>query len=228
MIDNLEVDAGISYLDNEPMGRVTTVPLYRGALPLRLRRHLALRGPQEVGWEEIAGEKLCLLTPDMQNRRIINQNFLDAGVTPKAKIESNSTVVLMAHVGRATGLTVLPAQMAAFLAAGKPLVIMPLRASRCATMPWASSRPTASRTPPSSPPSCARRGDVRPLESIEVFYRLTDQAILISISLTRNTGPVRSQEDPCPRAKPCPPRTEIRRDRGRASGARGPASADPP
>jgi DNA-binding transcriptional LysR family regulator len=26
MIDNLEVDAGISYLDNEPLGRVTTVP----------------------------------------------------------------------------------------------------------------------------------------------------------------------------------------------------------
>ena len=29
MIDNLQVDAGISYLDNEPLGRVTTVPLYR-------------------------------------------------------------------------------------------------------------------------------------------------------------------------------------------------------
>ena len=28
MIDDLEVDAGISYLDNEPLGRVSGVPLY--------------------------------------------------------------------------------------------------------------------------------------------------------------------------------------------------------
>lgn len=27
-IENLEIDAGITYLDNEPLGRVTTVPLY--------------------------------------------------------------------------------------------------------------------------------------------------------------------------------------------------------
>ncbi|MBV9235931.1 MAG: LysR family transcriptional regulator, partial [Xanthobacteraceae bacterium] len=27
-LDNLEVDAGLTYIDNEPLGRVTTVPLY--------------------------------------------------------------------------------------------------------------------------------------------------------------------------------------------------------
>jgi DNA-binding transcriptional LysR family regulator len=45
-----------------------------------------------------------------------------------AKIESNSTVVLMAHVGSGDWATVLPAQMAEFLAAGKPVRIIPLRA----------------------------------------------------------------------------------------------------
>ncbi len=29
MLDDLEIDAGISYLDNEPLGRVTTVPIFR-------------------------------------------------------------------------------------------------------------------------------------------------------------------------------------------------------
>jgi DNA-binding transcriptional LysR family regulator len=29
LLDNLEVDAGVTYLDNEPVGRVTQVPLYR-------------------------------------------------------------------------------------------------------------------------------------------------------------------------------------------------------
>ena len=29
LLDNLEIDAGITYLDNEPLGRVTAVPLYQ-------------------------------------------------------------------------------------------------------------------------------------------------------------------------------------------------------
>src|SRR6478672_13957392 len=29
LLDNLEIDAGITYLGNEPVGRVNTVPLYR-------------------------------------------------------------------------------------------------------------------------------------------------------------------------------------------------------
>ena len=28
LLENLEIDAGVSYLDNEPIGRVSTVPLY--------------------------------------------------------------------------------------------------------------------------------------------------------------------------------------------------------
>ena len=29
LLDNLEIDAGVTYLDNEPLGRVTAVPLYQ-------------------------------------------------------------------------------------------------------------------------------------------------------------------------------------------------------
>jgi hypothetical protein len=28
LLDNLEIDAGITYLGNEPLGRVTTLPFY--------------------------------------------------------------------------------------------------------------------------------------------------------------------------------------------------------
>ena len=28
LLDNLEIDAGITYLGNEPLGRVTAIPLY--------------------------------------------------------------------------------------------------------------------------------------------------------------------------------------------------------
>ncbi|MGI1663698.1 LysR family transcriptional regulator [Palleronia sp. KMU-117] len=126
MIDNLDVDAGISYLDNEPMGRVSTEPLYEERYMLVCGASSPFAGRASVGWNELGGQKLCLLTPDMQNRRIINKNFIDAGVVPEARIESNSTVVLVANVESGDWVTVLPEDIARFLAAGKDMEILPL------------------------------------------------------------------------------------------------------
>ena len=98
MLENLEVDAGISYLDNEPLGRVTTAPIYTEHYTLVCHADNPLALESEVTWADLSGERLCLLTPDMQNRRIINQCFMEADVTPEALVESNSTVVLAAHV----------------------------------------------------------------------------------------------------------------------------------
>lgn len=126
MIENLDVDAGISYLDNEPTGRVSTEQLYEERYMLVCRADSTFAGRSEVRWRELAGQKLCLLTPDMQNRRIINKNFESAGVVPEATVESNSTVVLVANVLEGDFLTVLPSDMARFLTGGKPLEIIPL------------------------------------------------------------------------------------------------------
>jgi DNA-binding transcriptional LysR family regulator len=117
MLENLEVDAGISYLDNEPLGRVTTAPIYTEHYTLVCHADNPLALESEVTWADLSGERLCLLTPDMQNRRIINQCFMEADVTPEALVESNSTVVLVAHVEERGWVTVLPSDMARFLAA---------------------------------------------------------------------------------------------------------------
>ena len=79
MIEDLEADAGISYLDNEPLGRVTAIPLYREEYRLVCGEGHALAGRDEVAWSDLGGVALCLLTPDNQNRRIINQNLHAAG-----------------------------------------------------------------------------------------------------------------------------------------------------
>ncbi|WP_264211196.1 LysR family transcriptional regulator [Leisingera thetidis] len=128
MIENFSVDAGISYLDNEPMGKVSSEPLYQEHYMLVCHRDSPFAGRETVGWAELDGQKLCLLTPDMQNRRIINKNFRDSGVSPEAWIESNSTIVLTANVEDGGWLTVLPADMARSLAVGKPLEIVPMTA----------------------------------------------------------------------------------------------------
>ena len=55
---------------------------------------------------------LCLLTPDMQNRRIIDELLRSAGGNPQPTLESNSVVVLFAHVRTGRWATVMPAKLA--------------------------------------------------------------------------------------------------------------------
>lgn len=126
MLDNLDVDAGITYLDNEPTGRVSTVALCRERYMLVCGAASRFAGRDRVDWHELAGESLCLLTPDNQNRRIIDSQFRAAGVTPDARIESNSTVVLVANVEDGPWLTVLPSDLAGFLTRGKDLRLVPM------------------------------------------------------------------------------------------------------
>ena len=129
MIEDFSVDAGISYLENEPMGKVSTAPLYRERFMVICHRDAPMAARDRVDWADLAGERLCLLTPDMQNRRIINRHFLAAGVSVEPGIEANSTVVLIANVEEGDWMTVLPADMARFLCAGKPLRMVPVGAA---------------------------------------------------------------------------------------------------
>lgn len=126
MIDDLEIDAGISYLDNEPLGKVSTVPLYDERYMLVCAASSDFADRAAVAWPELDGHRLCLLTSDMQNRRIINRNLANAGVTPQASVESGSTVVLVSHVVEGGWLTILPEDIARFLTEGKPMRLVPL------------------------------------------------------------------------------------------------------
>ena len=112
LLENLEADAGLTYLDNEPLGRVTAVPLYTEHYQLLT----AAGGPYDdrasVTWAEIARIPLCLLTPNMQNRRIIDQQLREAGGAAAPTLESNSMVVLMTHVRTLQWASVMPAILA--------------------------------------------------------------------------------------------------------------------
>src|SRR5213596_1953985 len=68
-LENLEIDAGVTYLDNEPLGRVNAIPLYREHYRLLTSSDAPLGNRDAVTWAEVAQVPLCLLTPDMQNRR---------------------------------------------------------------------------------------------------------------------------------------------------------------
>jgi DNA-binding transcriptional LysR family regulator len=127
MLENLEIDAGVTYLDNEPLGRVTSVPIYRERYTLVCAPGHILFERLDVGWAEVGVSPLCLLTPDMQNRRIIDENLAAAGVRVGPTVESNSTVVIVAHVVSGRWATILPTKLAEFHVRGKKLRIIPIR-----------------------------------------------------------------------------------------------------
>src|SRR5215475_15584322 len=53
LIENLEVDAGLTYLDNEPLGRVNSVPLYREEYRFLTSSSGALGTRDQVTWAEV-------------------------------------------------------------------------------------------------------------------------------------------------------------------------------
>jgi len=115
LLENLEVDAGLTYLDNEPLGRVQTVPLYSEEYRLLTSPDSPLGQRDQVTWAEVGKVPLCLLTPDMQNRRIVEELLRSAGAEVAPTMESNSIVVLFAHVRTGRWATIMPAKLAEVL-----------------------------------------------------------------------------------------------------------------
>jgi DNA-binding transcriptional LysR family regulator len=112
LLENLEIDAGLTYLDNEPLGRVTAIPLYRERYRLLVAADSFLGDREAVTWHEVAQVPLCLLTPDMQNRRIIDRALRSVAAEVTPTLTSNSLLVLYTHVKTGRWASVMPAKLA--------------------------------------------------------------------------------------------------------------------
>lgn len=125
-IERLELDAGITYLDNEPLGRVAQVPLYAEDYRLVLGADMPLADRASVTWAQVATLPLCLLTADMQNRRIVEQHLAEAGAPARPGVESNSIIVLVTHVMTGRWASVLPKKLADLFVTGGGLRAIPI------------------------------------------------------------------------------------------------------
>jgi DNA-binding transcriptional LysR family regulator len=72
----------------------------------------ALAGRESLGWAELSALPLALLTPDMQNRRLISQHMAEAGAEADPVLEANSVITLVTHVIEGGLATVLPSRLA--------------------------------------------------------------------------------------------------------------------
>ena len=126
MLENLEVDAGLSYIDNEPLGKMQSVPLYAEQYRLLTSADSPLGDRETVTWAEVGRIPLCLLTPDMQNRRIINRLLREAGGELEPTLESNSMIVLFSHVRTGRWASVMPEKLAETLGLTERLRSIPI------------------------------------------------------------------------------------------------------
>jgi DNA-binding transcriptional LysR family regulator len=126
LLGNYDIDVGITYLDNEPLGRVISVPLYSERYQLITAAGNALSDRTEVRWAEVAELPLCLLTPDMQNRRIIDLHLAEAGASARPTLESNSMIVLFSHIRTGKWSSIMPLNLAETFGFSEPIRAIPI------------------------------------------------------------------------------------------------------
>lgn len=126
LLGNFEIDAGITYLDNEPLGRVASVPLYSERYQLITAVGNVLSDRKQVTWSEVSHLPLCLLTPDMQNRRIIDQHLAEAGTRVRPTLESNSMIVLFSHIRTGKWSSIMPLNLAETFGFAEPIRAIPI------------------------------------------------------------------------------------------------------
>lgn len=125
-LESFDLHAGVTYLDNEPLTRVRTLPLYQERYVLLTRPDPALAGRTSVAWADVAELPLCLMVPEMQNRRIVDAAFAQAGVRPVPAVETDSLSALVSHAREGGLAAVAPDHLLRRLGAGNGLLALPL------------------------------------------------------------------------------------------------------
>lgn len=107
-LNDFDIDVGMTYVDGEPLGRVRVVPLYRERYFFLSPLDGPLAAQETVTWADAASCPLALLLPVMQNRRIIDGHFADAGAEASAVVETDTVSALYAHVSSMNLSSIIP------------------------------------------------------------------------------------------------------------------------
>jgi len=95
---DFEIDAGLTYLDDEALPGTRSVELYREQYVLVASGDAPVMNRPEVAWADAAGLELCVLTTTMRNRRILDANMAAEGIHYRPAVEADSVDALYAHL----------------------------------------------------------------------------------------------------------------------------------
>lgn len=127
-LDDFELHAGITYLDNEPLSHVRSQPLYQERYVLLTTKDPGGAAATSVSWAAAAEMQLCLLVSEMQNRRIVDAAFATAGAKPSPVVETDSIAALVNHVREGGLAAVAPDHLVTRLGLDSTVHAIPLEA----------------------------------------------------------------------------------------------------
>ncbi len=132
-LENLSLDMALGYTDRlkSRASKIATLAQYteryfllrRSAKSERTGLHMVAR---PVSWAAAAQLPLCLLTPEMHNRAIVDAAFIQVGVKVKPVIETNSILTLGLSVLVGEVCSILPGALVGVLQGYPELEAVPL------------------------------------------------------------------------------------------------------
>ncbi|HEY8128320.1 MAG TPA: LysR family transcriptional regulator [Hyphomicrobium sp.] len=125
-LDKFEIDAGLTYLDNEPLSHVRKKSLYRERYLFVTHVDGPLAQSDAVTWREAANENLCLLQESMQNRRVLNNLARSLGLSLNPTVTSDSFLAVCSHVCSGEWSSIIPHTFSYIFAGCKDLSLIEL------------------------------------------------------------------------------------------------------
>jgi len=131
-LEGLSLDLGLGYTERLPQIGLSLQVLPQYTEHYFLVRRCAEPGTDQlqfgpaISWEQAAGLALCLLTPDMHNRTLVDSAFAAVGKVVRPVIETNSIVTLALSVSTGKVCSVMPGALVGAFRNYRELEALPL------------------------------------------------------------------------------------------------------
>jgi DNA-binding transcriptional LysR family regulator len=125
-LDLCYFDMGLSFLDERVLAGFEVHPLYCERYVLVARDASLFKGQAALDWAEAAELPLCLLTPNMQTRQIVDAAFRQAGARPHIAVETDSIFALYAQVRFSDVCAVVPHSLLSLIELRQELAVVAL------------------------------------------------------------------------------------------------------
>lgn len=125
-LDKFELDAGVTYLENEPLQHVRKAALYRERYLFVTSKTARKAGGTVITWEDAVSNNLCLLNESMQNRRVLNNLARSQGLKLAPTVTTNSYLAVCSHVCSGKWSSIIPHTFAYIFAGCEELLFLDL------------------------------------------------------------------------------------------------------
>ncbi|WP_422368177.1 LysR family transcriptional regulator [Pelagibius sp.] len=105
-LEDFSLDAGFTYMESALPSSSQADHIYDERYALLVPRAFAPDAAETISWQAAAAFPLCLMTPNMMNRRIIDEAFRAADAEPNCVMETNAFTVALTQVSSGIAATV--------------------------------------------------------------------------------------------------------------------------